>query len=93
MGWSINLYEFIAWWAENVYSLITLFLRGMNSGTFGGFFAYSMMEHGDKELPFGNKEKAMALAYRVCTDNPDIRFIDAIYVMSHTAFGRNVKWK
>jgi hypothetical protein len=62
------------------------------TGTFGGFFASAMMEHGDTKLPFKSREHAMNLAYQVCTDNPNIRFIDAIYVMSHTAFGRNVKW-
>jgi len=61
------------------------------TGTFGGFFASSMMEHGDKKLPFTNADHSMSLLYGICKQNPNVRFIDIVYTMSQTAFGRSVK--
>ncbi len=70
----------------------TLWAYGDFMGTFGGFFARSMMENGDKKLPFSSKEHSMSLVYETCKENPDVRYIDIVYVMSETAFGRKVNW-
>ena len=61
------------------------------TGTFGGFFASSMMENGDEKLPFTNVDHSMSMVYEVCKQNPSVRFIDIVYTMSQTAFGRSVK--
>ncbi len=61
------------------------------TGTFGGFLASSMLEHGYKKIPFKSKEHAMSLAYQICKENPNIRYIDVVYTMSKTAFGRSIK--
>lgn len=61
------------------------------NGTMGGFFASSMMEHGDKKIPFNGDEHALSLAYEICKQNPGARFIDIVYAMSQTAFGRKVE--
>ncbi|MCK9394256.1 MAG: hypothetical protein M0Q44_01530 [Methylobacter sp.] len=61
------------------------------NGTLGGFFASSMMANGDKKVPFNNDDHALSLAYEICKQNPSARFIDVVYVMSQTAFGRKVE--
>ena len=63
------------------------------TGTFGGFLASSMMANGDKKIPFDSDDHAMSIIYKICETNPKARFIDIVYVISNTAFGRNVKWK
>lgn len=63
------------------------------TGTFGGFFASSMMQHGDRKIPFISGDHAMSHIYEICKQNPKTRFIDVVYVMSNTAYGRKVKWK
>lgn len=62
-------------------------------GTFGGFLASAMMEQGISKIPFKSQEHAMSLIYEACKQNPDARYIDMVYIMSRTAFGKNVKWK
>lgn len=62
------------------------------TGTFGGFLASSMMTNGDREVPTRDSDHAMNLIYKICKDNPSTRYIDVVYVMSHTLFGRNVPW-
>jgi hypothetical protein len=58
------------------------------NGTLGGFFASSMMANGDKKVPFTNDEHALSMAYEICKQNTNVRFIDIVYAMSQTAFGR-----
>ncbi len=61
------------------------------TGTFGGFLAAYMMNNGDTKIPFKNDDHAMSLAYAVCKKNPNIRFIDAVWAMSESAFGKVIK--
>jgi hypothetical protein len=69
----------------------TLGAYGDYTGTFGGFFASAMMEHGDKKLPWTSYEQSMALVYNICKEHPEARYIDIVWIMSETAFGRYVK--
>lgn len=61
------------------------------TGTLGGFLASSMMFNGDKTLPTRDHNHAMSLIYSMCKENPNARYIDIAYIMSHTLFGRTLK--
>lgn len=58
------------------------------TGTLGGFLSSSMMENGDRKIPFENDDDALSKIYVVCKANLKLRFIDVVYIVSHTAFGR-----